>query len=57
MDRLLKIGVERRYFSDRYFVMRTNFRAVEGRAGAKGLSAADFVPRVSFLDLGQKVAR
>ena len=28
MDKLLEIGVERRYFSDRDFVMRTNFRAL-----------------------------
>ena len=28
MDRLLEIGVERRYFSDRDFVMRTNFHAL-----------------------------
>ena len=28
MDRLLEIGVERRYFSDRDFVMRTSFHAL-----------------------------
>ena len=28
MDRLLEIGVERRYFSDRDFVMRTSFRSL-----------------------------
>ena len=28
MDKLLEIGVERRYFSDRDFVMRTSFRAL-----------------------------